>query len=114
MILVNTDLWSNFLAMLNKKITPITYNTWFKPLKLQELDQKNNQIIIQVPMQIHKKMLESNWYDLMVSTLNELTGITYEIKFVLESDIKEKVEVVDNIEVINNNDNKFETNLKKE
>ena len=119
MILVNTDIWSNFLSILNKKVTPITYNTWFKPLKLYEMDQKNGKIIIQVPMSIHKKMLETSWYDLMISTFNELTGINFDIKFVLEQDIiNEKANNnVDNIKVINNDiteDEKFESNLRKE
>jgi chromosomal replication initiator protein len=119
MILVNTDIWSNFLSILNKKVTPITYNTWFKPLKLYEMDQKNGKIIIQVPMSIHKKMLETSWYDLMISTFNELTGINFEIKFVLEQDIiNEKINNnVDNSEVINNIENeetKFDSNLRKE
>ena len=119
MILVNTDIWSNFLSILNKKVTPITYNTWFKPLKLYEMDQKNGKIIIQVPMSIHKKMLETSWYDLMISTFNELTGINFDIKFVLEQDIiNDKANnSVDNANVINSEvieNTKFDSNLRKE
>ncbi len=119
MILVNTDIWSNFLSILNKKVTPITYNTWFKPLKLYEMDQKNGKIIIQVPMSIHKKMLETSWYDLMISTFNELTGINFDIKFVLEQDIiNDKTNNgVDNDNVINSEvieNTKFDSNLRKE
>jgi chromosomal replication initiator protein len=118
MILVSTDIWSNFLSILSKKMTPITYNTWFKPCVLYELDQKNGKIIIQVPMTIHKKMLETTWYDLIVSTLNEITGVNYDAKFILEQDVNNKninddnkIDIVNNNEVINSN---FETNLKKE
>jgi chromosomal replication initiator protein len=115
MILVNTDLWSNFLSILSKKMTPITYNTWFKPLKLYSLDQKNNKIVIQVPMQVHKKLLETTWYELMVSSLNEITNNNYDISFILEQEINKNEEIQDNI--LNNQTKEkptFITNLKPE
>ena len=42
MILDNQDLWSKFLSLLQQKINPITFNTWFKPLKLHEIDTLKN------------------------------------------------------------------------
>jgi chromosomal replication initiator protein len=115
MILVNTDIWSNFLSILSKKMTPITYNTWFKPLKLYSLDQKNNKIVIQVPMQVHKKLLETTWYDLMVSSLNEITNNTYDISFILEQETIKNDNVKQDIinEKVKDNAN-FNTNLKPE
>ena len=116
MILDNQDLWSKFLSLLQQKINPITFNTWFKPLKLHEIDTLKNKIVIQVPMAVHKKVLETSWYQLLEDALTELTNVTYEISFVLED------ETVDNFEIINNqtpevkktSNKEFITNLKKE
>ena len=120
MILVATDkVWSEFLSILSNKVNPMSYSTWIKPLELYKLDQENNKIIIKVPMQVHKKILENNWYDIMEKTLFDITGITFDISFILESEILD----VDNKEVINKNEPfieiieekpVFETNLKKE
>ena len=115
MILEKLDLWSEFLSLLQKKINPITFNTWFKPLKLNLLDTVNCKIIIQVPMSVHKKMLETTWYQVIEDALTEISGDTYEISFVLE-DINNELES-DNLGKINSkgaDEVKFVTNLKSE
>ena len=115
MILEKLDLWSEFLSLLQKKINPITFNTWFKPLKLNLLDTVNCKIIIQVPMSVHKKMLETTWYQVIEDALTEISGDTYEISFVLE-DINNELES-DNLGKINSKGDdevKFVTNLKSE
>lgn len=116
MILVDNELWNKFLEKLSLKFVDLTFNTWFKPLKLYKIDKDNNEIIIVVPMQVHKKMIEANWMDDMIDTMFLVSGINYDIKLVLESDYLE-----DNSDkVINVNDNNvlddyvFESNLNKE
>ena len=112
MILVIDNIWSTLMDDLQLKIAPITYATWFNSLKLHEIDKDNAKIVIQVPMQIHKKMLETTYNDIIISTLQEITGIIFDISYVLEEDLEETKEVVDNSIVINNN--KYDTNLKSE
>ena len=111
MILVETDLWSKFLSILSNNVNDITYNTWFKPLKLYKLDEENNIIIIEVPMPSYKDILNSKWYELIESTLFEISGITYEISFVSEFDINDNIEE-EKIEI--NEEQVFETNLNPE
>ena len=53
-------LWENFLDIIYKKTNPVSFNTWFNNIKLQDIS--NNKIIIQVPMDIHKKILGNNYY----------------------------------------------------
>ena len=116
MILDNQDLWSKFLSLLQQKINPITFNTWFKPLKLHEIDTLKNKIVIQVPMAVHKKVLETSWYQLLEDALTELTNVTYEISFVLEDETVDNLEIINNrtLEVKKDNNTEFITNLKKE
>lgn len=116
MILENEDLWSKLLAILQQKINPITYNTWFKPLKLHELDKLKNKIIIQVPMLVHKRMLETSWYTVIEDALTEITGVNFEIEFVLEDEVVDKNKVINNLDILNteNSNNNFISNLRKE
>ena len=113
MILVDVNLWNKFLNDISKKFSEVTFNTWFKSLKLEKIDEQNAKIIIQVPMLIHKKMLETKWYDTIVETLQDITHITYDIDFVLEQDINDTPEDMKIVESVNQNIKKFESNLNK-
>jgi len=109
---MNTNnLWDNFLDIICQKTNPVSFNTWFNNLKLISLD--NNKIVIQVPMIIHKKILSENYYSLIDDSLNELTGINYDVEFVLEDEIltpKEDLFTQDVTENINKG-GYFESNL---
>ncbi len=113
-ILKSEELWDKFLSAMQEKMNPISFNTWFKPLKLQELNTKDNKIIIQVPMGVHKTTLETSWHQVIEETLQELTGNTFELVYVLEDlqAIKEKSD--DKAKSKKINEEAFVTNLKKE
>ncbi len=85
------NLWQNFLNNIQNEINPASFHAWFNDLKLIKLD--NDAITIQVPMEIHKKILGDNYYSLIEETLFKLSGINYDIKFILE---EEKEIIVDN------------------
>ncbi|MBR1413690.1 MAG: chromosomal replication initiator protein DnaA [Bacilli bacterium] len=78
------ELWQKFLNEIASEINPASFHVWFNDLKLITLTDER--IVIQVPMEIHKKMLEDNYYSLIESKLFALTNTNYDIKFVLESD----------------------------
>ena len=113
-ILKSEELWDKFLSAMQEKMNPISFNTWFKPLKLQELNTKDNKIIIQVPMGVHKTTLETSWHQVIEETLQELTGNTFELVYVLEDlqTAKEKSDAKVRSKKIN--EEVFVTNLKKE
>jgi len=59
---MNTDnLWNEFLDKIKERITPLSYDTWFKDTKLYKLDGGTATII--VPLALHKKHLEENYID---------------------------------------------------
>lgn len=83
------SLWKNFLEIINNKVNPISFNTWFKDASLIGID--NGKATIQVPMVLQKNLLMKNYYDLIEETFLSLTGENYDIDFVLEDDVN-KVE----------------------
>ena len=113
-ILKSEELWDKFLAVMQEKMNPISFNTWFKPLKLQELNTKDNKIIIQVPMGVHKTTLETSWHQVIEETLQELTGNTFELVYVLEDLQTAKEKSDDKVRSKKINEEVFVTNLKKE
>ncbi len=103
------DLWQNFLNNIQNEINPASFHAWFNDLRLIKLD--NESVTIQVPMEIHKKILGDNYYSLIEDTLFKISGINYDIKFILE---EEKKEFVDNsIVTVDNSsvDEIWESNL---
>jgi len=109
---MNTDsLWNNFLDGICKKTNPVSFNTWFNNLKLLSIN--NNQLLIQVPMIIHKKVLSENYYSLIEETFADLTGINYDISFILEDEIIASNELLieDNNQSDDIQNGYFESNL---
>ena len=83
---MNVDiLWSKILEQIKDEISSISYQTWFKETKLYELKDEKAYII--VPMPIHKKHLQENYYETISNKLNELTDSSYELLFLLEEEI---------------------------
>ena len=113
-VLKSEELWDKFLSAMQEKMNPISFNPWFKPLKLQELNTKDNKIIIQVPMGVHKTTLETSWHQVIEETLQELTGNTFELAYVLEDLQATKEKTDDKTKSKKTNEEVFVTNLKKE
>ena len=83
---LNVDiLWSKILSQIKDEITSISYQTWFSETKLHEL--KDGKAYIIVPMPIHKKHLQDNYYDIISSKLDNLTDSSYELNFLLEEEL---------------------------
>ncbi len=90
------EVWTNFLNSIKNEISSVSYSAWFNDLKLIQME--NNSITIQVPMEIHKKILGDTYYNMIDETLYKITGINYDINFVLEEEIEKQVEVLPNLE----------------
>lgn len=106
------ELWTTFLNNVKNEINSASYNAWFHDLKL--INVENDSMTIQVPMEIHKKILGDNYYSLMEEILFNLSGITYTIKFVLEDEQKSIIKELEATNFENTKiDDFWESNLDK-
>ena len=71
--MTDKNLWQQFLDMIYKEVNSASYHAWFSDLKLVSIDQEK--IVIQVPMEIHKRILNENYYSLIDETFYKLTNI---------------------------------------
>ncbi len=85
------QIWDKFLEAIKEKISPISYDTWFKDTYIHKIEE--NKVIVIVPMQLHKKNLSENYKDLIVETFNEITGTNFEFEFLLEEEIKTNTKI---------------------
>lgn len=82
---MKTDaLWQNFLSEVQEEVSATTYNVWFNDLVLLKIS--DDTVTIQVPMEIHQKMLGDMYYQLIETIFFNLTGKNYKFNFVLESE----------------------------
>ena len=117
MVLNSEDIWIKVLDLIKKELHPVSYNTWFSETKIHSIDDKT--VTLQVPMTLHKKMLLSNYYDLLVNSFSQITGHDYNIECILEDEIIDNIEqvaskIIDNEEIIEDTDvYKHDSNLNK-
>ncbi len=101
--------WNTFLTNIKNELNSASYDAWFSQLKLVNIDSSS--ITIQVPMEIHKKILGETYYSIIEENLYKINGINYDIEFVLE---EEANEIPEKKEIVTNEEEMWETNLKPE
>ena len=110
----NNDIWVKVLDIIKLDLNPVSFSTWFGETKFYDMDDKK--VTLLVPMPLHKRILLSHYYDLISNSFLKVTGVEREIDCVIEEEIQKNVEntveqVVNNTEVVNNDDDDFDTNL---
>ena len=116
MVLKSDDIWIKVLEIIRKELNPVSFSTWFGETKLYNID--DNKITLQVPMPLHKRMLLSNYYDLISESFFKVTGRERELECLLKDELetnfnKEIDDIVDKSNVINKESDNFESNLNK-
>lgn len=90
-------IWQQFLEQIKKKISLISYNTWFKDLKLLTIN--NEEIILITPYIVQKNHINENYKDEIEEIFQSITGSIHNIIICMDGEYKEKV----NTSIINNN-----------
>lgn len=91
------NIWNIFLDKIKSRVSPLTFETWFKDSSLFEL--KENSIVILVPMHIHKKHLNENYKDLINEIFTDITNTYFEISFITNDEITGETAKVEEKEI---------------
>ena len=86
------NIWKKVLNILKEELNPVSYSTWFSETSLYDIS--NDKLILKVPMLLHKKMLLSNYYDLLNDTFIKITGVERNIECLLEEELNNDIEVL--------------------
>jgi chromosomal replication initiator protein len=76
------DIWQNVLRVIRERVEPTKYTTWFEPLKL--LSVVGEALRVAVPNKFTRAWLMEHYHPLLVETLRRLTGVPYQITFVVQ------------------------------
>ena len=91
-VLETQEIFKHFLNDVQKIVSPSTYSVWFNDLELVNMDDK--EVVIKVPLQLHKQILRTTYIDLFEETFFSLTGINYSFKFLTEDEIEKNNDVI--------------------
>lgn len=117
------DLWQSVLDEIYPEVNSASFHAWFHDLKLIKI--QDNKVYIQVPMEIHKRILTTNYYNLIDDAFYKVTNHNYEFEFLLKEEIGDELlkfePIVDNVDnfveekiEVPQVDEKWETNLRPE
>ena len=81
------ELFQNFLQEIANQVSPGTFSVWFNDLKLVSID--DNEIVIKVPLPVHKQIIQNSYMDILDDTIFSLTGKNYEFKLLTEDEIND-------------------------
>lgn len=87
------EIWGQTLSLIKTELTEVSFNTWLKTIKPLSID--NNKIILSVPNDFNKEILENRYMSLIENALHQVTSIKLEPSFILEG---EKVVISDQFE----------------
>ena len=104
-------LWNDFLSKVNEQVETTSFNAWFNDLEL--LDITNDSINILTSDNLHKTLLQSNYYNLVEEIFFQLTNKKYIINFLIDSDLDNN-NIIDNQIVDNTNIINYDSNLIKD
>ncbi|NLW00350.1 MAG: chromosomal replication initiator protein DnaA [Clostridiales bacterium] len=78
------DIWQKTLQNLKVQLSDVSFDTWIRVIK--PLVIRDNEIILSVPNEFTKNILQSRYIDTISGSLREATGSSIFIKFILENE----------------------------
>ena len=75
------ELWAQCLLNIERRVRPQSFNTWFRPTIVRRFDQEN--LVIEVSSSYFADWVESNYLDLIQQVVQEETGTTPQVSFVV-------------------------------
>ena len=86
----NEELLNLVLDEIKPEVNSASFYAWFNDLSILKID--DNKVYIRVPMEIHKKILSTNYFNLIDDAFYKVTNHNYEFEFILKHEINEQVE----------------------
>jgi len=78
------SLWGNSLKLIKTELTPASFNAFFSPI--EPLQITGNTILLSVPNDFTKGILEARYMNLIESSINQISSSKYKIKFILDEE----------------------------
>jgi chromosomal replication initiator protein len=79
-----SDLWSSVLNDIRSQVRSEAYNTWFRPLDCDEVE--NDRVVVSVPDDFYLSWFQDNYVGLLTDTLSQHLGMIPQVEFLQRQD----------------------------
>ena len=104
--IVNVEtVWNKFLELIRQKVSPISYNLWFKNLRLIKLFNNKATILVSQDDQSNEQFINSlvnNYYDTIKELIDKITEDSYDIEFTSQIPVENSKKIIVENEINNN------------
>jgi chromosomal replication initiator protein len=73
------QIWNDCLTIIKDNVQPISYRTWFEPIKPLQID--NDILTVQVPSPFFYEYLEEQYIDILKKTLRKVIGANAKLEY---------------------------------
>jgi chromosomal replication initiator protein len=82
---VERNVWGDILHSLGTRLNQQTLETWFHPIRLEQLDSAQQRLCLRAPNQVVKDWVVSNYFDLLNQSLTELRMSGYSVRWIVDT-----------------------------
>lgn len=93
------EIWDQTLKLIKTELTEVSYNTWLK--SLEPVSIKGRRIILGVPNDFNKGILETRYMTLITNAIKQITSQDFKIEFIIPGS-----DDFNNLNLTTNNDSK--------
>ncbi|MCM8901651.1 chromosomal replication initiator protein DnaA [Caldicoprobacter algeriensis] len=93
------DLWTRALQYMKAQLSDVSFDTWIRVI--QPLLLKDNEIVLSVPNEFTKNILQSRYIETIAGSLKEVSGVPIYVKFILENEVEAYLESINSRDVDN-------------
>ncbi|MDN5276237.1 MAG: chromosomal replication initiator protein [Clostridiales bacterium] len=91
------DLWTRALQYMKAQLSDVSFDTWIRVI--QPLLLKDNEIVLSVPNEFTKNILQSRYIETIAGSLKEVAGVPIYVKFILENEVEAYLESINSRDV---------------
>ena len=111
------NIWNEFLNTIKTKVSPISYNLWFKDIKLYDITNDNATILVNSSNKNTSQFISSlveNYYDTIKDIIDKITNSSIDIQFITKEEAMEKEKPKNNDTIVNNSlKTEYDTDISK-
>ena len=88
-VVKNSTKWKKVLEQIKNTSTEMSYNTWFKNLKLASVDEESGTAVVIAADPLAKKIISDRYYQMLAGNFEDVFGQKYDIYVRLEDEAEE-------------------------
>ena len=111
------NIWNEFLNTIKTKVSPISYNLWFKDIKLYDITNDNATILVNSSNKNTSQFISSiveNYYNTIKDIIDKIPNSSIDIQFITKEETIEKEKLRNNDAIVNSGlKTEYDTDISK-